>query len=504
MCNGDVLTDARPRRARRVPRRAAAPRPRSTSRRSTTRRRSAWCPPTTTVEVRRLRREAAAGRGADQLDQRRHLRARAVGARRASRPAARSRSSARRSRAWSPSPARSTRCASDAYWIDIGTPEKYLQAAARPHRAARSAAAGARRRASVTPGIWVQGTPSIDADGALEAPVLIGDGAVRRAGACVAGSVARRRAAVGRRRAASMRSVLHAGAARRRAAEAIDASSAPTRRRCRRDRGRSRSEAGPIARCADARRRARLPEEALSDAGAGHRRCRIHRLDARRPPARRGVRRRRRRRPLHRVARQPRRRPRSARRDGSRFHRIDIRVAAARRPHRPPPARGGVPPRRPGRRAGVGRAARVRRRGQRPRHRSTCSRARSRPARARSCSRIRRHDLRRARGAAGAREPPAAPALAVRRLEEGRRRLPLHSTARSTASSSPRSRWPTSTARARTPTARPASSRSSPAGSSAGEPLHDLRRRRARPATSCSSTTSSTRSSAPPTRAAGC
>ena len=86
VCNGDVLTDARPRRARRVPRRArrrghdlphAGRRPVRVRRGAHARRRRG----------RRVRREAAEGQGAHQLDQRRHLRARAVGARAHPRPA---------------------------------------------------------------------------------------------------------------------------------------------------------------------------------------------------------------------------------------------------------------------------------------------------------------------------------------------------------------------------------------------------------------------------------
>ena len=60
--------------------RSSAARARSPSRRSTTRPATAWCPSTTTVGSRRSSRSRPRDR-ADQLDQRRHLRARAVGAR---------------------------------------------------------------------------------------------------------------------------------------------------------------------------------------------------------------------------------------------------------------------------------------------------------------------------------------------------------------------------------------------------------------------------------------
>ena len=77
---------------------------------------------------------------------------------------------------------------SDAYWLDIGTPEKYLQA----HedlldgRLGKSPARGARQ---VAPGIWVQGNGTIDAGASMEAPVLVGDGARIESGARVRRSV---------------------------------------------------------------------------------------------------------------------------------------------------------------------------------------------------------------------------------------------------------------------------------------------------------------------------
>jgi len=78
--------------------------------------------------------------------------------------------------------------ASDDYWIDIGTPEKYLQAHAdvlggelgvRP-------APGARE---LTAGVWMQGEADIDDTAELVAPVLIGNGCIIGAGARIAGSV---------------------------------------------------------------------------------------------------------------------------------------------------------------------------------------------------------------------------------------------------------------------------------------------------------------------------
>ena len=111
--------------------------------------------------------------------------------------------------------------ASDAYWIDIGTPEKYLRAHTDVLRAALggSPAPGARE---LTSGVWVQGTPDIDADARLEAPTLIGDRAVVAAGARVVGSVVGDGAVVGPG-ARLLRSVVHAGATLSDDAEAIDA-----------------------------------------------------------------------------------------------------------------------------------------------------------------------------------------------------------------------------------------------------------------------------------------
>ena len=70
-------------------------------------------------------------------------------------------------------PSRLYAMASDAYWIDIGTPDKYLQA----HTDVLSAALGsppAPGAREVTPGVWVQGEPDIHADARIEAPALIG------------------------------------------------------------------------------------------------------------------------------------------------------------------------------------------------------------------------------------------------------------------------------------------------------------------------------------------
>jgi NDP-sugar pyrophosphorylase family protein len=84
---------------------------------------------------------------------------------------------------------------SDAYWLDIGTPQKYLQAHddVLAGKVGRPPAPGANE---VAPGIWVQDDGHI-ADGAdVQAPVLIGAGARVEAGATVRRSVLGARAVV--------------------------------------------------------------------------------------------------------------------------------------------------------------------------------------------------------------------------------------------------------------------------------------------------------------------
>ncbi len=78
--------------------------------------------------------------------------------------------------------------AADGYWLDIGTPEKYLEAHvdALAGRVGTPPAPGARE---VQPGVWVQGDGRIAADAKVEAPVLIGAGTSIESGARVASSV---------------------------------------------------------------------------------------------------------------------------------------------------------------------------------------------------------------------------------------------------------------------------------------------------------------------------
>lgn len=110
--------------------------------------------------------------------------------------------------------------ASDAYWIDIGTPEKYLQAHADVLAGvfAGAPAPGARETA---PGIWVQGDARVDPEARLEAPVLLGDGARVDAGARIAGSVVGARASIAAG-ARVLRAVVHEGATLEAEAEVID------------------------------------------------------------------------------------------------------------------------------------------------------------------------------------------------------------------------------------------------------------------------------------------
>jgi len=82
--------------------------------------------------------------------------------------------------------------ASSTYWIDAGTPDRYLQAQLDLLGGGRGdPAPGARRD---HPGWWVMGSPKIE--GEITGPALVGDGAVIGAGARVEGSVIGARAVV--------------------------------------------------------------------------------------------------------------------------------------------------------------------------------------------------------------------------------------------------------------------------------------------------------------------
>ncbi len=102
---------------------------------------------------------------------------------------------------------------SDAYWIDIGTPEKYLQA----HADVLAGALGvppAPGAVESAPGVWKQGSASIAADARVEAPVLLGPGVSIGSGARVSQAVLGPECSVGER-ASVLRSVMleHACAA---------------------------------------------------------------------------------------------------------------------------------------------------------------------------------------------------------------------------------------------------------------------------------------------------
>jgi NDP-sugar pyrophosphorylase family protein len=106
------------------------------------------------------------------------------------------------------------------YWLDIGTPDKYLRAHLDVLGGALGAppAPGARELRS---GVWVQGSLAVDTRAHLGAPVLVGDGTSVGPGADVRESVLGPGSAVGRG-ARVLRSVLHAGARVGDDAEVVD------------------------------------------------------------------------------------------------------------------------------------------------------------------------------------------------------------------------------------------------------------------------------------------
>jgi NDP-sugar pyrophosphorylase family protein len=77
---------------------------------------------------------------------------------------------------------------SDAYWIDTGTPAKYVQANLDYVSGLRGLEPLAAHAREVQPGVWHNGTGPV-VDGTVEAPSLIGDAAYVAAGATVVGSV---------------------------------------------------------------------------------------------------------------------------------------------------------------------------------------------------------------------------------------------------------------------------------------------------------------------------
>jgi mannose-1-phosphate guanylyltransferase len=110
---------------------------------------------------------------------------------------------------------------SDAYWIDIGTPEKYLQAHADVLTGSLGAppAPGA---VEAAPGVWKQGSVSIATDARVEGPVLLGPGVSIGPGARVSRSVLGPGCAVGEQ-ASVVRSVVLEHGCVARAASVLDA-----------------------------------------------------------------------------------------------------------------------------------------------------------------------------------------------------------------------------------------------------------------------------------------
>jgi NDP-sugar pyrophosphorylase family protein len=75
-------------------------------------------------------------------------------------------------------------CPDTGYWLDIGTPEKYLQA----HVDALAGRLGPLPGTETGPGVWTEGTVAVN-DGTLAPPVLLAEGCRVEADAAVSGSV---------------------------------------------------------------------------------------------------------------------------------------------------------------------------------------------------------------------------------------------------------------------------------------------------------------------------
>jgi mannose-1-phosphate guanylyltransferase len=110
---------------------------------------------------------------------------------------------------------------SDAYWIDIGTPGKYVEA----NGDVISRELGtppARGAVEAAPGVWTQGDVSIAADARVEPPVLFGEGSIVAAGARVGRAVLGPGCEVAAG-ACALRSVMLDGARLEPDAQAVDA-----------------------------------------------------------------------------------------------------------------------------------------------------------------------------------------------------------------------------------------------------------------------------------------
>jgi NDP-sugar pyrophosphorylase family protein len=110
---------------------------------------------------------------------------------------------------------------SDAYWIDIGTPGKYIDANTDVVDG-KLGTPPARGAVEIAPGIWEQGEVSIATDALVEPPVLFGEGSTVAAGARVAHAVLGPGCEVGRA-GQVQRSVLLTGARLDADAQAVDA-----------------------------------------------------------------------------------------------------------------------------------------------------------------------------------------------------------------------------------------------------------------------------------------
>ncbi|MDZ4826817.1 MAG: NDP-sugar synthase, partial [Actinomycetota bacterium] len=99
---------------------------------------------------------------------------------------------------------------SDAYWLDIGTPENYVRGNL-DVLVGRTGLPPAPNAREVAEGIWVQGDATLEPDAVVAAPMLVGEGARVEAGARVRGSVLGPRTVV-ERGAELDGAVLHAGA----------------------------------------------------------------------------------------------------------------------------------------------------------------------------------------------------------------------------------------------------------------------------------------------------
>ena len=110
---------------------------------------------------------------------------------------------------------------SDDYWLDIGTPEKYLEAHADVLAGRLGPAALPADAVERATGVWCQGDVTIADDARVEAPVLIGAGSTIGPGARVAGAVLGA-GCVLEAGAQVLRSVLLAGARLEPEAEVID------------------------------------------------------------------------------------------------------------------------------------------------------------------------------------------------------------------------------------------------------------------------------------------